>query len=183
MLSPCQSLPKDPNSRPNQIHVEITLKSRVFCLHGDAVGMVLALIFANRAFMSDLTTTKLQHDLSLGSDVLLILNTSLKVHRLKAIVKEFATRAGSGVVNRMKPPGSVWGDVIDYWVEWVLNLKNQKPSLWSQHGGEEKQERLPKASERIGKKRIKRKRGGKDGPDEARTLLIRDRSVRYGHAK
>ncbi|ERT01206.1 hypothetical protein HMPREF1624_02448 [Sporothrix schenckii ATCC 58251] len=61
-----------------------------------------------------------QHDISLTPDMLLILGTSLKVHGLKVLVREFAkavhSRGGKVVfVNFTKPPESVWSDVIDYW--------------------------------------------------------------------
>ncbi|RAL61205.1 hypothetical protein DID88_010284 [Monilinia fructigena] len=80
------------------------------------------------------------HDLKLGPDVLLILGTSLRVHGLKIMVKEFAqavhARGGSVIfVNQTKLPESQWGDVIDYWVEWdcdawVLDLKNRRSDIW-----------------------------------------------------
>ncbi|KAF7903769.1 uncharacterized protein EAF01_006818 [Botrytis porri] len=80
------------------------------------------------------------HDLKLGPDVLLILGTSLRVHGLKIMVKEFAqavhARGGSVIfVNQTKPPESQWGDVIDYWVEWdcdawVLDLKERRSDIW-----------------------------------------------------
>lgn len=80
------------------------------------------------------------HDLALGPDILLILGTSLKVHGLKIIVKEFAKtvhdRGGKVIfVNRTKPPESTWGDVIDYWVgwdcdAWVLDLKERRGDIW-----------------------------------------------------
>ncbi|KAI9649933.1 NAD-dependent deacetylase hst3 [Ciborinia camelliae] len=80
------------------------------------------------------------HDLKLGPDVLLILGTSLRVHGLKIMVKEFAqavhARGGSVIfVNQTKPPESQWGDVIDYWVEWdcdawVLDLKKRRSDIW-----------------------------------------------------
>jgi NAD-dependent SIR2 family protein deacetylase len=80
------------------------------------------------------------HDLALGPDILLILGTSLKVHGLKVIVKEFAKtvhdRGGKVIfVNRTKPPESTWGDIIDYWVgwdcdSWVLDLKERKRDIW-----------------------------------------------------
>ncbi|KAI6379403.1 hypothetical protein MCOR25_001989 [Pyricularia grisea] len=65
----------------------------------------------------------IQHDLSLNPDMLLILGTSLRVHGLKVIVREFAksvhNRGGKVVfVNLTKPSESVWADVLDYWVEW-----------------------------------------------------------------
>lgn len=81
-----------------------------------------------------------QHDLSLGPDLLLILGTSMRVHGLKVLVKEFAKavhdRGGNVVfVNFTKPPESVWADVIDYWVQWdcdawVSDLQKRKPALW-----------------------------------------------------
>lgn len=80
------------------------------------------------------------HDLKLGPDVLLILGTSLRVHGLKIMVKEFAqavhARGGSVIfVNQTKPPESQWGDVIDYWVEWdcdawVSDLKERRNDIW-----------------------------------------------------
>lgn len=76
------------------------------------------------------------HDIGLGPDVLLILGTSLKVHGLKIIVKEFANvvhnKGGKVIfVNRTKPPESTWGEVIDYWVcddcdAWVIDMKERQ---------------------------------------------------------
>ncbi|KAK4234644.1 hypothetical protein C8A03DRAFT_37569 [Achaetomium macrosporum] len=81
-----------------------------------------------------------QHDLSLGPDMLLILGTSMRVHGLKVLVREFAKavhdRGGKVVfVNFTKPPESVWADIIDYWVQWdcdawVGDLQQRKPALW-----------------------------------------------------
>ncbi|KAJ4286918.1 NAD-dependent deacetylase hst3 [Collariella sp. IMI 366227] len=81
-----------------------------------------------------------QHDLSLGPDMLLILGTSMRVHGLKVLVREFARavhdRGGKVVfVNFTKPPESVWAEVIDYWVQWdcdawVGDLQGRKPALW-----------------------------------------------------
>jgi NAD-dependent histone deacetylase SIR2 len=75
---------------------------------------------------------------------MLIMGTSLKVHGLKVMIKEFAkaihTRGGKVVfINRTKPPESTWGDVIDYWVEWdcdawVLNLKERREDIWLPQG-------------------------------------------------
>ncbi|OIW32760.1 DHS-like NAD/FAD-binding domain-containing protein, partial [Coniochaeta ligniaria NRRL 30616] len=86
---------------------------------------------------SDLIGTIVQHDLSLGPDMLLILGTSLRVHGLKTVVREFAkavhSKGGKVVfVNFTKPPDSVWSDVIDFWVQsdcdaWVLDIKTRKP--------------------------------------------------------
>lgn len=80
------------------------------------------------------------HDLALGPDVLLIMGTSLRVHGLKIMVREFAkavhSRGGKVVfVNQTKPSESTWGDVIDFWVawdcdQWVLDLKDRREDLW-----------------------------------------------------
>ena len=81
------------------------------------------------------------HDLALSPDLLLILGTSLRVHGLKVMVREFAkavhNRGGKVVfVNFTKPPESSWGDIIDYWVQWdcdawVGDLQDRIPRLWN----------------------------------------------------
>ncbi|KAK3938704.1 NAD-dependent histone deacetylase HST3 [Diplogelasinospora grovesii] len=100
-----------------------------------------------------------QHDLSLGPDMLLILGTSMRVHGLKVLIREFAKavhdRGGKVVfVNFTKPPESVWADIIDFWVQWdcdawVGDLQQRKPALWTPPGtaivGDEKG-KLVKAS-------------------------------------
>lgn len=81
------------------------------------------------------------HDLALFPDMLLILGTSLHVHGLKILVKEFAKAVHSGAggkvvfVNLTKPPESVWKGIIDYWVamdcdEWIKSLHHDRPDLW-----------------------------------------------------
>lgn len=81
------------------------------------------------------------HDLALSPDMLLILGTSLHVHGLKVLVREFAKAVHSGAggkvvfVNLTKPPESVWKGIIDYWVamdcdEWVKSLHHDRPDLW-----------------------------------------------------
>ena len=89
---------------------------------------------------SHLISPIITHDLSLNPDVLLILGTSLRVHGLKVMVREFAKAVhGKGgkvvFVNFTKPPESIWGDVIDYWVQWdcdawVTDLQARIPKLW-----------------------------------------------------
>ncbi|KAI8953126.1 DHS-like NAD/FAD-binding domain-containing protein [Xylaria longipes] len=89
---------------------------------------------------SDLISPIVQHDLAAGPDLLLVLGTSLRVHGLKIMVKEFAKavhKKGGKVVfiNFTKPSESAWGDVLDYWIEWdcdawVEDLKTRKPLLW-----------------------------------------------------
>ena len=96
---------------------------------------------------ASLVAPLITHDLSLGPDFLLIMGTSLKVHGLKVIVKEFAKavhkRGGMVVfVSRTKPPESTWGGFIDYWVEWdcdewVLDLKQRRGEIWLPRGSQE----------------------------------------------
>ena len=89
--------------------------------------------------ISNITT----NDLRFGPDVLLILGTSLHVHGLKILVKEFAKAVhartgGKGkvvFVNLTKPPESVWNGIIDYWVamdcdQWVGSMKRHRPDVW-----------------------------------------------------
>ncbi|ORY70400.1 DHS-like NAD/FAD-binding domain-containing protein, partial [Pseudomassariella vexata] len=88
---------------------------------------------------NDLISPIVQHDLGTGPDLLLVLGTSLRVHGLKVMVREFAravhSKGGKVVfINFTKPSESTWGDVIDYWVEWdcdawVDDLKERKPVL------------------------------------------------------
>ena len=83
------------------------------------------------------------HDLASSPDVLLILGTSLHVHGLKVLVKEFARSVharpgGKGkviFVNLSKPSDSVWKDMFDYWVamdcdDWVASLRRHRPDLF-----------------------------------------------------
>ena len=83
------------------------------------------------------------HDLGLSPDVLLILGSSLHVHGLKTMVREFAKSVharpgGKGkvvFVNLSKPSESVWKDVLDYWVPmdcdaWVNATRAHRPDLF-----------------------------------------------------
>ncbi|KAK7748219.1 NAD-dependent deacetylase hst3 [Diatrype stigma] len=112
---------------------------------------------------SDLISPIVQYDLSAGPDLLLVLGTSLRVHGLKVMVKEFAKavhQKGGKVVfiNFTKPSESVWGDIIDYWIEWdcdawVTDLKDRKPHLWlspEEIQEQEKQKRETLAERRRG---------------------------------
>ncbi|KAG6019509.1 hypothetical protein E4U40_006965, partial [Claviceps sp. LM458 group G5] len=94
---------------------------------------------------SHLISPIVTHDLSLSPDMLLILGTSLRVHGLKVMVREFAkavhSKGGKVVfVNLTEPPRSVWGDIIDYWVQWdcdawVEDLQVRIPGLWHEPEG------------------------------------------------
>lgn len=87
-------------------------------------------------------------DVRKGPDLLIVMGTSLKVHGLKKLVKEFAkvTHArksprtpGLVIFVNKTPPGSEWDGVIDYHVEgdadsWtekvVTDWKKHKPADW-----------------------------------------------------
>ncbi|KAG1754831.1 DHS-like NAD/FAD-binding domain-containing protein [Suillus paluster] len=117
-------------------------------------------------------------DIARKPDMLIIMGTSLKVHGLKKLVKDFAkvvhaTGTGTtpnGTPKKQKiwqgkvvfvnktPPGSEWSDVIDYhvagetdeWVEKVLeDWKKMRPSDW------EIQQTLDKTDECSGFKVVK----------------------------
>ena len=84
----------------------------------------------------------IQHDLRLVPDLVLVLGTSLKVHGLKVLVKEFAKAVHKGkkpgkvvFVNNTAPAPSIWDGVIDCWVQadcdkWALDLKARVPDLF-----------------------------------------------------
>lgn len=92
---------------------------------------------------ADAVGTITAHDLALAPDLLLILGTSLHVHGLKVLVREFAksvhSRAGGKgkviFVNLSRPSASVWKDVFDYWVSmdcdaWVGAMRRHRPDLF-----------------------------------------------------
>lgn len=87
-------------------------------------------------------------DLKMNPDVLLILGTSLHVHGLKTMVREFAKAVhakagGKGrviFVNLTKPSESAWKDVLDYWVSmdcdaWVHSLRKHRPEIFQTQPG------------------------------------------------
>ena len=82
-------------------------------------------------------------DLTMNPDVLLILGTSLHVHGLKTMVREFAKAVhakagGKGkvvFVNLTRPSESVWNGVLDYWVSmdcdaWVDAMRKHRPDMF-----------------------------------------------------
>lgn len=86
-------------------------------------------------------------DLGSGPEILIIMGTSLKVHGLQKIVKEFAKKIharkdGKGkvfFVNRTKPAESMWENVIDSYVamdcdSWVWDLRKRRKDLWLRQG-------------------------------------------------
>ncbi|KAL5630706.1 hypothetical protein BROUX41_000578 [Berkeleyomyces rouxiae] len=100
---------------------------------------------------SHLISPIITSDLSILPDMMLIMGTSLRVHGLKVMVREFAkavhNKGGIVVfVNFTKPPESTWGDVIDYWVSWdcdawVDDMKSRIPLMWVPVGEEDEWKR------------------------------------------
>jgi hercynylcysteine S-oxide lyase len=134
---------------------------------------------------ADLISPIITHDLGLNPDMLLILGTSLRVHGLKVIVKEFAKavhgRGGIVVfVNFTKPSESSWGDIIDYWVQWdcdawVTNLKETIPVFWLPPGTaiqEESKKRRHSVPEKKALKKVAEKKPPR--PPAARPNALRD---------
>ena len=82
-------------------------------------------------------------DLTMSPDVLLIFGTSLHVHGLKTMIREFAKAVhakagGKGkvvFVNLTRPSESVWNGVLDYWVSmdcdtWVDSMRKHRPDMF-----------------------------------------------------
>jgi NAD-dependent SIR2 family protein deacetylase len=86
-------------------------------------------------------------DIASGPEILIIMGTSLKVHGLQKVVREFAKKIharkdGKGkviCVNRTKPAESVWENVIDHYIamdcdDWVRDLRTRREDLWLRQG-------------------------------------------------
>lgn len=112
-------------------------------------------------------STIIQHDISLAPDMLIVMGTSLKVHGLKTVVREFAKtvhnrKDGKVIfVNYTKPAESVWADTFDFWVEmdcdaWIDDLKDKKPIIWLPPGSIEEEPRSTKRR-RLGKDEAEKK--------------------------
>lgn len=111
---------------------------------GDAVGKITA------------------SDLTMSPDVLLILGTSLHVHGLKMMVREFAKAVhakagGKGKVvfiNLTKPSDSVWKGVLDYWVSmdcdaWVESMRKHRPDMFQIQPGLKMQVKKANGEQRL----------------------------------
>lgn len=83
------------------------------------------------------------YDLGRKPDLLLVMGTSLKVHGLKRVVREFAkavhAKGGLVVFINLTPPTKEWEDVIDVYIKgetdkWVNKVeedwKHIKPTDW-----------------------------------------------------
>ncbi|KAI0482078.1 hypothetical protein GGR56DRAFT_663148 [Xylariaceae sp. FL0804] len=132
---------------------------------------------------SDLISSIVQHDLSVGPDVLLVLGTSLRVHGLKIIVKEF-----SRAVHNKGGKVVAWGDVIDYWVEWdcdawVADLRNRKPQLWMspdeiQELDRQKKEAMAEKKREISKRREEMIEKKRDSIEEKKRQAVEAAKLR-----
>ncbi|KAK5072958.1 NAD-dependent deacetylase hst3 [Lithohypha guttulata] len=109
-------------------------------------------------------------DQSSNPDLLVIMGTSLKVHGLQKVVRDFAKvvhaqKNGRVVfVNRTRPSESQWEGVIDDYVAmdcdaWIADLKTRREDLWLRQG-----ELDLKVSKLAGQKR-KRKSIDEDDAD------------------
>ena len=85
-------------------------------------------------------------DIASSPEVLLIMGTSLKVHGLKKVIRDFAkaihSRKDKGrviFVNRESPAESIWDGIIDDYVsmdcdDWVQDLRTRREDLWLRQG-------------------------------------------------
>lgn len=144
---------------------------------------------------ADAIGTISSNDLSLAPDVLLILGTSLHVHGLKILVKEFAkavhARASSKgkviFVNLTRPAESAWKGVIDYWIsmdcdQWVNSLRRHRPDIWPvqtplEFDAKKTDPHSPKElkSSREDEKRDSGKENRKESPCSLLTSILRQR--------
>ena len=125
------------------------------------------------------------HDLSLYPDLLLILGTSLRVHGLKVMVREFAktvhSKNGKVVfVNFSKPPESSWGEIIDYWIEWdcdawVDDLQARIPNLWQEPEPPRPRKKRESAGQDDGGKQETKR------PPAANPVALRDHRANGAH--
>lgn len=84
-------------------------------------------------------------DQSSSPDVLIIMGTSLKVHGLQKVVRDFAKvvhaqKNGRVIfINRTRPSESQWDGVIDDYVamdcdDWINDLRKRREDLWLRQG-------------------------------------------------
>lgn len=85
------------------------------------------------------------YDISCNPEILIIMGTSLKVHGLQKIIRDFAKAVHSRkngrviFVNNTKPAESVWDGIIDDFVSmdcdaWVKDLKVRREEIWMMQG-------------------------------------------------
>ena len=84
-------------------------------------------------------------DQSSNPDILVIMGTSLKVHGLQKVVRDFAKvihaqKNGKVIfVNRTRPSESQWEGIIDEYVamdcdDWIKDLRTRREDLWMRQG-------------------------------------------------
>ena len=116
---------------------------------GVAVGSLRPniVLYGENHPLDQLLAPLIPFDVGSGPEILIIMGTSLKVHGLQKIVREFAKRIharkdGKGrviCVNRTKPAESIWENVIDDYVamdcdDWVHDLRTRREDLWLRQG-------------------------------------------------
>jgi NAD-dependent histone deacetylase SIR2 len=89
---------------------------------------------------ADMVGSLTEADIKAVPDMMIILGTSLKVHGLRRIVKEFAkavhAKGGKVVfINNTPPSEAVWNHVIDHHVAmdcdaWVTDLRQRRSGIW-----------------------------------------------------
>ena len=85
-------------------------------------------------------------DIASGPEVLVIMGTSLRVHGLRKVIRDFAKAVHSRkergqviFVNRESPAESIWDGIIDNYVsmdcdDWVRDLQTRREDLWLRQG-------------------------------------------------
>jgi len=92
-----------------------------------------------------LLTPIIAFDQACNPDLLIVMGTSLKVHGLQKVVREFAKIVHSQkngrviFVNRTRPSESLWDGVIDDYIamdcdDWIIDLKERREDLWHRQG-------------------------------------------------
>ncbi|KAA8897421.1 DHS-like NAD/FAD-binding domain-containing protein [Sphaerosporella brunnea] len=89
---------------------------------------------------ADMVGKLAQADIGAAPDLMVIMGTSLKVHGLKVMIKQFAravhARGGQVLfINNTPPAESAWNDVIDIHVQmdcdaWVADVKTRRAGIW-----------------------------------------------------
>jgi NAD-dependent histone deacetylase SIR2 len=89
---------------------------------------------------ADMVGKLAEADINAAPDLMVIMGTSLKVHGLKFVVKEFAkavhAKGGNVIfINNTAPSESAWNDVIDFHVQmdcdaWVADVKARRAGIW-----------------------------------------------------
>ena len=138
---------------------------------------------------ADAIGTISSHDLNMSPDLLLILGTSLHIHGLKVLVREFAKSVhaqdgGKGkviFVNLSKPAKSVWKDVIDYWVcmdcdEWVAKMRRCRPDIWQAQGQLETRIKKIEGSKKT-KEGVQRAHATKSDEEDKENIILDSEDV------